>query len=178
MMGPEHSLFSLLRSDLAAKAAWVYGKITRRTMLKAVLTDGTLAMILYRLMQASQKHGLRLLAMVFNKLNTVVCRCIIGRRAQFGPGFVLIHSQGVVVNSQVVGGDGLKLEHEVTIGAEKGECPILGDNIFVGAGAKIIGRVTVGNNVKIGANTVVLEDVPDGATVVGSTARVIVRSDD
>lgn len=171
-------LFSLLRADIRAKAEWVYGNASRRNMTKALLTDGSLAMILYRLMQVSQARGFSLLAMVFNKLNTVVCRCVMGRRARFGPGFVLIHSQGVVVNSQVVGGDDIKLEHEVTIGAEKGQCPILGNRIFVGAGAKIIGGVTVGDNVKIGANTVVLEDVPAGATVVGSASRIIAGQQD
>lgn len=65
------------------------------------------------------------------------------------------------------------LEHGVTIGAEKEQSPILGNNIFIGAGAKIIGGVRIGDNVKIGANAVVVKDVPDNATVVGVPARII-----
>lgn len=173
-MNAERPKFAMLiRADIRAKAAWVYGDVTRRTIAKAVLTDGTLAMLLYRLMQWCQSHGLKPLAMVFNKLNTVICRCVIGRNAQFGPGFVLIHSNGVVINSQVRGGSDVKLEHEVTIGEEKGQCPVLGDDVFVGAGAKIIGGVTVGSHVKIGANSVVLSDIPDKVTAVGIPARPV-----
>ena len=92
--------------------------------------------------------------------------------ADFGPRFILIHSIGVVINSSVVGGSGIMIEHQVTIGAEKRKSPVLGNNIFIGAGAKIIGRVKIGDNVKIGANSVVLDDVPDNATVVGIPAKI------
>jgi len=164
---------SLLSEDLRAKALWVYGSVTRRSLLKALLTDGTLAMVLYRLMQGCRRLGWKLPAMVFNKLNVVLCRCVIGRNATFGPGFVLIHSNGVVINSQVRGGRDVKIEHEVTIGEEKGKSPVLGDDVFIGAGAKLFGGVTVGSHVKIGANAVVLSDVPDGATVVGVPGRPV-----
>jgi serine O-acetyltransferase len=85
----------------------------------------------------------------------------------------LIHSNGVVINTSVRGGKNVFIEHQVTIGAEKGEAPVLGDNVFIGAGAKIVGAVRIGNDVKIGANAVVTKDLPDGATAVGIPARVI-----
>src|ERR1044071_4621243 len=84
-------LVSLIRSDLHAKAQWMYGAVSGRALVKTLLTDGTAAMILYRLMQTSQRRRLAPLAMIFNKLNSMG-GCIIGRRASFGPGFVLIHS--------------------------------------------------------------------------------------
>src|SRR5271155_4275237 len=101
-------------------------------------------MIVYRLMQASQRLGLAPFSMIFNKLN-VFGGCIIGRGADFGPAFVLIHSNGVVINSSVRGGSNIKLEHQVTIGAERSLSPVLGDDVFVGAGAKIVGSVTIGS---------------------------------
>ncbi|MDA0991902.1 MAG: serine acetyltransferase, partial [Verrucomicrobia bacterium] len=101
----------LIRSDIRAKAEWLYGAVTRKTLVKALLTDGTFAMIVYRLMQASQRLRLAPLAMIFNKINGVAGRCIIGRGADFGPGFVLIHSYGVVINAAVRGGANVKLEH-------------------------------------------------------------------
>ncbi|MDA0323842.1 MAG: serine acetyltransferase [Verrucomicrobia bacterium] len=168
-------LFALLRSDFQAKADWVYGERTAKTMLKAVLTDGSSAMILYRLMQASQRCGLSPLAMIFNKLNVIFGSCTIGRRAQFGPGFVVIHSHGIVINSAVVGGADIRLEHQVTIGAERRQTPRLGNDVFVGAGARILGGVRIGSHVQIGANAVVLDDVPDHCTAVGVPARVIER---
>lgn len=164
-------LSRLLGSDIKAKAEWLYGSVTARNILKTIFTDGTFAMIMYRLMQSSQRMRLVPMAMIFNKLNAFFGRCIIGRGAQFGPAFVMIHSYGVVINSSVKGGSNIKLEHAVTIGAEKSESPVLGDNIFIGAGAKIIGGIKIGNNVKIGANAVVVDDVPDGATAVGIPAK-------
>ena len=166
-------LVALVASDLRAKATWLYGDACGRNRLKALLTDGTFAMIMYRCMQASRRIGLLPFAMLFNKLNAVCARCIIGRGAVFGPGFVLIHSYGVVINGAVRGGSNVKLEHLVTIGAEGNASPVLGDDVFVGAGAKIIGPVTIGSGARIGANAVVVADVPDGATAVGVPARVV-----
>lgn len=167
------SLLSLIGSDIRCKAQWLYGSASRCNFWKALCTDGTLAMILYRLMQASHKAGLGLMAMIFNKLNVVLSRCVIGRGADFGPEFVLIHSLGVVINSSVRGGSRILLEHQVTIGAERNAAPVLGDNVFVGAGAKILGGVRIGNNVKIGANAVVVDDIPDNCTAVGIPARPV-----
>ena len=167
------NLIALISSDLHAKATWVYGASSRRNLAKALLTDGTFAMIMYRLMQASQRCRLTPLAMLFNKLNGFFGRCIIGRGADFGPGFVLIHSYGVVINSSVRGGRDVKIEHLVTIGAERDESPRLGDNVFIGAGAKVVGAVTIGSNVKIGANAVVTKDIPDGVTAVGIPAKIV-----
>jgi serine O-acetyltransferase len=130
-------------------------------------------MILYRLMQWSRRRRLAPLEMLFNKLNAVLCNCIIGRGAEFGPGFVLIHSTGIVINGAVRGGRGIHLEHQVTIGAERRRSPTLGDGVFVGAGARIIGPVHVGSGAKIGANAVVLDDVPADGVAVGVPARVI-----
>jgi serine O-acetyltransferase len=167
------NLFSLIRGDLAAKAEWMYGSAGRKNIIKACLTDGSFAMLMYRLMQAAQHHHLAPLAMIFNKLNAFFGRCIIGRGAEFGPSFVLIHSYGVVINSAVKGGRDIRIEHLVTIGAERNASPSLGDGVFIGAGAKIIGAVHIGNHAKIGANAVVTHDVPDHCTAVGIPARIL-----
>jgi serine O-acetyltransferase len=142
-------------------------------MVKTLLTDGTPAMIWYRLMQWAGRWRLAPLEMLFNKVNTVFCGCVIGRGADFGPGFVLIHSLGVFINGAVRGGSNIKVEHEVTIGAEQYQSPVLGNEIFIGAGAKIIGSLIIGDDARIGANAVVTEDVPPGATVAGNPARLV-----
>ncbi len=170
--------FGLIRSDIRAKADWLYGGTEPRNILKAFCTDGTFAMIVYRLMQACHRLRLTPVAMLFNKLNVVCGQCIIGRGAEFGSGFVLIHSQGIVINASARGGRNVKLEHQVTIGAEKGESPTLGDEVFVGAGARIVGGVCVGDGARIGANAVVVDDIPSGATAVGIPARTIEGQDD
>jgi len=163
--------------DLRAKAQWCYGDTRPRTLLKALLTDGTFAMLCYRAMQWAQRRRLAPLAMLANKLNAFFGQCIIGRGAEFGPCFVLIHSQGVVINGAVRGGAHVYLEHQVTIGAEKQQSPRLGDGVFVGAGAKIVGAVTLGDRCRVGANAVVVDDVPADCTVGGIPARVLRRRD-
>jgi serine O-acetyltransferase len=171
------SLFGLIRADLHGKALWCYESDGRAELIKTLLTDGTPAMILYRLMQWSRRHRLAPLEMLFNKLNAVFCQCIIGRGAEFGPGLVLIHSNGVVINGQVRGGANVRIEHQVTIGAEGRRSPVIGDGVFLGAGAKIVGPVVVGAGARIGANAVVVRDIPPHCTAVGIPARVV-RSND
>jgi serine O-acetyltransferase len=170
------SLFSTIRHDLRCKALWCYESDHWPAMLKVLATDGTAAMILYRLMQWSRRNRLTPLEMLFNKLNVVFCNCIIGRGAEFGEGFVLIHSTGVVINGAVRGGSGIHIEHQVTIGAERRQTPVLGNDVFAGAGAKIIGAVTIGDGARIGANAVVLQDVPAHHTAVGIPARMVATS--
>lgn len=165
----------LFIEDLKAKARWCYGSDDRTTLVKTLLTDGTFAMLCYRLMQWSQRRRLVPLAMFFNKVNAVFGQCIIGRGADFGPCFVLIHSQGIVINGSVRGGSHVHVEHQVTIGAEKYASPVVGSHVFIGAGAKIIGAVAIGDHSRIGANAVVVHEVPAGATVVGIPARVVRR---
>jgi len=126
-------------------------------------------------MQWSRNWRLTPLEMIFNKINGICCQCIIGRGAEFGPGFVMSHCQGVVISGTVRAGSNIVIEHQVTIGSAHDHSPILGNDIFIGAGAKIIGAVVVGNNTKVGANAVVVDDVPDGATVVGIPAKVVRR---
>ena len=172
---PRPGLVRLVLSDLVAKAEWCYESRRWTAVVKVLLTDGTPAMIWYRLMQWAGRWHLAPLEMVFNRMNTICCGCVIGRGADFGPGFVLIHSLGVVINGTVRGGSGVKIEHQVTIGAEKRQSPVIGDDVFLGAGAKVVGAVRIGNGAKIGANAVVVSDIPAGATAVGIPAKVVRR---
>jgi serine O-acetyltransferase len=166
-------LLPLISEDLRAKALRRYERADWKAIVKVVLADGTAAMIFYRLMQWSRRYRLLPLEMLFNKINCVCCSCIIGRGAEFGPGFVLLHSQGVVINGQARGGSNICLEHQVTIGAERNQNPILGNDVYIGCGARILGAVRVGDGARVGANAVVVQDVPEGATVVGIPARVV-----
>jgi serine O-acetyltransferase len=163
-------------SDVRAKADWTYEGTGWKQILQALLADGTPAMFWYRLMQWSRRCRLTPLELTCNKIMTWFCGCIIGRGAEFGPRFVLIHSNGVVVNGGVVAGSDVKIEHQVTIGAERRKFPTLGNRIFIGAGAKIVGAVVVGDDVLIGANAVVNKNVPSNCTAVGVPARHISRT--
>ncbi len=166
-------MFTTLLDDLRSKAEWYELPPNSKSLLQMWFKDGSTAQILYRLMRCCQTHHLKPLAMLVYRLNAAISHAVIGRGAEIGPGLVILHSFSVVINSKVRAGKRLILEHEVTIGEEKGRCPVLGDNVYVGAGAKIIGGVRIGSDVKIGANAVVTTDLPDGATAVGIPARVV-----
>jgi serine O-acetyltransferase len=165
-----------LIADLRAKQA-LYSQYGQRcSMLKAIMADGTLAVVLYRLQLALSRYGLGPLALLPHWLNKFLNGCVIGVRADFGPGLVLIHPVGVVINSSTRAGRNVWIESGVVIGDNRGRSPVLGDDIFVGSGAKIIGGIALGSGCRVGANAVVTHDVATGATVVGIPARPITRA--
>jgi serine O-acetyltransferase len=166
-------MFDIVRADLNRKAEWYGLPSSFKSRLRMWFSDGSTAQILFRAMRFCQTHSLKPIAFFLYRFNAMVGHVIIGRGAQIGPGFVIVHSFGIVINSSVKAGKNLVIEHGVTIGAEKDQSPEIGDNVFIGAGAKIIGAVRVGSDVKIGANAVVVKDLPDGATAVGIPARVV-----
>jgi hypothetical protein len=96
---------------------------------------------------------------------------------KIGSGFLISHFDGIGVNAQCVIGKNCNISQGVTLGqANRGKMegsPIVGDNVYIGPGAKIVGAVSIGDDVAIGANCVVTKDVPDGAVVVGVPGRVI-----
>ena len=97
--------------------------------------------------------------------------------AQIGEGLFIDHGNGVIIGETTIIGDNCTLYQGVTLGGtgkEHGKRhPTLGDNVMVGAGAKVLGSCKIGDNVKIGAGSVVLTEVPPGSTVVGVPGRVV-----
>lgn len=106
---------------------------------------------------------------------SIVTGCDIPVTAKIGGGLLLPHPNGVVIHPHAVIGPNCLLFQQVTIGAIDPGIPTLGGHIDVGAGAKILGAVTVGDHALIGANAVVLTDVPAGAVAAGIPARIVRR---
>jgi serine O-acetyltransferase len=96
---------------------------------------------------------------------------------KIGSGFYIGHFSGIIVNDQTIIGKNCNISQGVTIGrVNRGSytgIPTIGNNVYIGPGAKIIGKIHIGNNVAIGANCVVTRDVPDNSVVVGIPGRVI-----
>ena len=96
--------------------------------------------------------------------------------ARIAEGFFIDHGMGVVIGETAEIGKNVTLFHGVTLGGtgkDKGKRhPTVGDNVIIGAGAKILGPIRIGDNAKVGANAVVLKDVPEGATVVGIPGEI------
>ncbi|RZS52968.1 serine O-acetyltransferase [Sphaerotilus mobilis] len=163
-------MFTLLMSDLRAKQA-LYGQYgTPCSLPKAILADGTLANVLVRLQGQLVRWRLAPLALLPHVLNKWLNGCVIGVKTQFGPGLVLIHPVGVVINSAVRGGRNVWIESGVVIGDNRGGVPVIGDDVFIGSGAKVIGGLRLGDGCKVGANAVVTKDVPPGKTALGIPA--------
>lgn len=101
----------------------------------------------------------------------------ISPKTSVGPGFYICHYGCVVVHTDAVIGRNCNISHGVTIGqknrGKNAGCPVIGDNVYIGPGAKIIGGVKIGNNVAIGANCVVTKDIPNNGVVVGIPGKVI-----
>ena len=113
---------------------------------------------------------------VYKAITEYVLGTEIHWRATIGPGLRVYHGYGLVVHSNSVIGRNCTLRHGVTIGAKDAEgllVPVIGDDVEVGVGALVIGAHTIGDGARIGAGTVVVSDVPAGATVVGNPGRIL-----
>lgn len=92
---------------------------------------------------------------------------------KIGGGFYIGHFSCIMVNNHAVLGNRVRISQGVTIGSTPKGYPVIGNDVYIGAGAKVIGNVRIGNNVDVGANSVVTKDVPDNSVVAGIPARVI-----
>jgi len=119
---------------------------------------------------------LKVVSFLANKFCEVVMEMQISSRATIGDGLFIGHIGGVVIHPEAVIGRNCDIAHRVTIGASamgrKG-VPTIGEEVYIGTGATLVGRIKVGSHAKIAANTLVIDDVPDGATVMGVPGRVI-----
>lgn len=140
----------------------------------AVVSDAFLAQACYRAKAACQKRRIPLIPRIFHRLAMVTGQIAIGDPVVVRPGVYFPHGQ-VVVDGIVEIGAGVVLAPWVTVGlvSDKVGGPTIGPFSHIGTGARVLGPVRLGRGVKVGANAVVLDDVPAGTTVVGVPARPI-----
>jgi serine O-acetyltransferase len=138
---------------------------------------GLHALLLHRLSHWLWDFRLKWLARFVSYLARWITGIEIHPGAVIGRRFFIDHGMGVVIGETAEIGDGCTLYHGVTLGGttwEKGKRhPTLADGVVVGAGAKILGPITIGAGAKIGSNAVVVKDVPPGATAIGIPARIV-----
>ncbi|MEM7675037.1 MAG: serine acetyltransferase [Myxococcota bacterium] len=112
-----------------------------------------------------------------HRLWSVVCGADIPLGTQLGGGLLLPHPQGVVIHGDAIIGANCLIMSQVTIGVtRRGGPPVIGGAVDIGTGAKILGAIKIGDGAQIGANAVVLTDIPAGATAVGIPARISTKS--
>lgn len=147
--------------------------------LEAPLYASFWAMALYRVAHFLHAVRLPLLPRLLSQVARLLTGIEIHPGARIGKGMFIDHGSGVVIGSTAIVGRDARLFHGVTLGGVDGRPgrrhPLLGDGVIVGCGAKVLGPVTIGDGAKVGANSVVLADVPPRATAVGAPARVLER---
>lgn len=110
-------------------------------------------------------------------LTRIITGIEIHPKAQIGERFFIDHGEGVVIGETAIIGNDVLIYQQVTLGGTGSEHgkrhPTIGNNVIIGAGAKVLGNITIGDNVRIGAGSVVIDNVPDNCTVVGVPGRVV-----
>jgi serine O-acetyltransferase len=149
-----------------------------RSVFEIVLTyPGVHAVLWYRINHLLWRQGRRTLARFLAYLCRLATNVDIHPGAQIGRRLFIDHGAGVVIGETTIIGNDVTLYHGVTLGGTTWHKikrhPTLGDNVLVGAGAKVLGPITLGNSVRVGANSVVVKDVPNCCTVVGIPGRII-----
>ncbi|HEY8330931.1 MAG TPA: serine O-acetyltransferase [Pseudomonas sp.] len=149
-----------------------------RTRFEVLTTyPGVHAILLYRLAHRLWRAEWRYPARLLSFLARLVSNVDIHPGAVIGPRFFIDHGAGVVIGETAEIGADVTLYHGVTLGGtswRKGKRhPTLGDGVLVGAGAKILGPISIGAGARVGANSVVVQDVPEGCTVVGIPGKVV-----
>ena len=123
------------------------------------------------------KHNMKTLARWWSQVNRFFTGIEIHPGAEIGEGLFIDHGSGVVIGETAVIGKNCVIYQGATLGGTGKETgkrhPTLGDNVMVGSGARVLGPINIGNNVKIAANAVVLSDLPDNCTAVGVPARIV-----
>jgi serine O-acetyltransferase len=168
-------MFKDLREDIAS--VFDRDPAARNTWEVLTCYPGLHALVIHRVGHWFWGHGLRWLGRLTSHIGRWLTGIEIHPGATIGRRVFIDHGMGVVIGETAEIGEDTTLYHGVTLGGttwNKGKRhPTLGRNVVVGAGAKILGPIKVGDGAKIGSNAVVVKDVPEGATVVGIPGRIV-----
>jgi serine O-acetyltransferase len=147
-----------------------------RTLVRGLLSQGFQALVVYRIFRWFHEHGIPAQPIRFfvERLAEIVTGISIPAQAHIGKGLRIHHFGGIIIHSETVIGEGCTLYHGVTLGDRGGwgGAPRIGNHVMIGAGAKILGDVTVGDNCRIGANAVVTTSIPPHCVAIGVPAVV------
>lgn len=157
----------------------IYEKDPAATNLAEVLFcyPGLQALISHRIAHKLVYWGVPFIPRFISYLTRIITGIEIHPKAQIGNRFFIDHGEGVVIGETTIIGDDVLIYQQVTLGGTGNEHgkrhPTIGNNVIIGAGAKVLGNITIGDNTRVGAGSVVVDDVPKHCTVVGVPGRVV-----
>ncbi|MBD9222691.1 serine O-acetyltransferase [bacterium] len=157
----------------------IYEKDPAATNLAEVLFcyPGLQALISHRIAHKLAYWGVPFVPRFISYLTRIITGIEIHPKAQIGNRFFIDHGEGVVIGETTIIGDDVLIYQQVTLGGTGNEHgkrhPTIGNNVIIGAGAKVLGNITIGDNTRVGAGSVVVDDVPEHCTVVGVPGRVV-----
>jgi len=168
-------VFKNIKSDI--KAILKRDPAANNTFEVLLTYSGLHAVLFHRFSHKLYKVGLRTIPRVFSQFARFLTGIEIHPGAKIGKGFFIDHGMGVVIGETSEIGDNVTMYQGVTLGGtgkEKGKRhPTIGNEVTIGSGAKILGSIEIGHNVKVGASSVVLDSVPANSTVVGVPGRIV-----
>ncbi|MEH2135819.1 serine O-acetyltransferase [Nostoc sp.] len=171
-------MLSILRADF--RIIFERDPAARNWLEVLFCYPGLQALLFHRLAHWLYTVGLPFIPRLISHVARFLTGIEIHPGAAIGHGVFIDHGMGVVIGETAIVGDYTLIYQGVTLGGTGKECgkrhPTVGENVVVGAGAKVLGNIQVGDNVRIGAGSVVLRDVPSDCTVVGVPGRIIYRS--
>ncbi|MHB0913662.1 MAG: serine O-acetyltransferase [Armatimonadota bacterium] len=170
-------MFAMLKRDI--QAIRERDPACRSTLEVLTCYPGFHVLFFHRAAHWMWTHGLKLAARLTSQLGRSLTGVEIHPGAKIGPGFFIDHGMGVVIGETAEIGENVTIYHGVTLGGtswkKEKRHPTIGDNVVIGAGAKILGPFKVGENSRIGAGSVVVSEVPSDSVVVGIPGRVTYR---
>lgn len=174
MRKPLAHFSSTVREDL--DNAREHDPAARGNVENAIVYSGLHAIWIHRLNHWLWKRGFKAPARILAQFNRFLTGIEIHPGATIGRRFFIDHGMGIVIGETAEIGDGVMLYHGVTLGGQvltqTKRHPTIGDNVTIGAGAKVLGPVTIGENSAVGANAVVTKDIPPNSVAVGIPAKV------
>lgn len=166
-------IFGTIREDIRA----IYRNDPAAKNIEFLLYPGFQAIVWHRLIHPLYRAGIPFIPRLISQISRFLTGVEIHPGAQIGKGFFIDHGSGVVIGETAEIGDNVVLFHNVTLGGTGKHSgkrhPTIGNNVFIGTGAILLGPITVGDNVRIGANTFLyMVDIPSDCTVVGTPGQI------
>lgn len=169
MKKANYNVIDYIKSDCFRYTA----KDDLKNIIKLYITNSTFRWQVAFRMCNSVGRGIRLAGNILWRANRTKRKILIPKHTKVGYGLIIAHGGPVVINGTAIIGNNFGVSQFTTIGANNGKAAIIGDNVYIDPNVCIVEDIHIGNNVTVGAGSVVTKDIPDNATIAGNYAKVL-----